>query len=94
MRSLALIAALHLPLLAACTEQTPEGTEAQLRASVSRDLRLADISDACIQSLTLQELTQVRAFANSLKSARVGTVLAIENRQRLRTFVRRYCPEG
>ena len=71
-------------------EARPSGAEVQLRASVRWPLRRAGISDACIASLDTNQLTLVKTLVHSgpqTASAR------LKNDLRLRTFVRRYCPD-
>lgn len=74
------------------TVSVGSGTENQLRTSVARELRWYGISDACIQSLDKAALGQVRAFTAG-RSPRVGTQASLRERQQVRTFVSRYCPD-
>lgn len=95
------LAALLAALLAGCTSTVGTtgggGTvvvgsaeDSQLRASVARELRRYGISDACVQSLDRAALGQIRAFTSG-PSPRSSREWIIE-RQQVRTFVGRYCP--
>jgi len=86
-------AALAPFIVAGCVATAPDGSggaDAQLRAAVDGPLRRAGVSEACIQSLDIDALTHVRA--RTLTSPRSSREV-LRQRQQLRTFVSRYCPD-
>ena len=66
------------------------GRDAQLRASVDGPLRRAGVSDECINSLDTDALIHVVNLTQRSPSSSREVLL---QRQQLRTFVGRYCPQ-
>ncbi|MFD0980349.1 hypothetical protein [Tropicimonas aquimaris] len=78
-------------LLAGCTSTTPPdkngGTE-QLRSSMTRALRNADVPDACIAILSRQTLVEVKAITDQSARSSIGV---LQQRQQIQTAARRDC---
>lgn len=66
------------------------GADGQLRASVRAPLRRAGVSDACINSLSTSELTQVRN--RTQRSPRTSKEV-LQRNQQLRVLAERFCAD-